>query len=110
MIAIQVAAWSCNFILGKVGLRYWAPLELASFRVVLAGLIMPPVYVVHRRLFRLRAARSVEMAVPDAADPAGARLHAETSGRLCNWDFLAWLSTRFASPWDSTTSPWAIRL
>ena len=44
LIAIMVASWSLNFVFGKVGLRYLAPLPLASFRVVLAGLLMVPVY------------------------------------------------------------------
>ncbi len=47
MIALQVALWSGNFIIGKIGLRHWSPLSLASFRVVLAALVMLPVYLVH---------------------------------------------------------------
>lgn len=66
MIGLQVAAWSLNFILGKVGLRYWAPLALASFRLVLAGVIMLPVCMVHRLVFRPGAAL-------EPADPPGAR-------------------------------------
>jgi drug/metabolite transporter (DMT)-like permease len=54
MIAVQVATWSFNFIIGKVGLRYWSPLTLASFRVVLAALIMLPLYGAHRLWFRIR--------------------------------------------------------
>jgi drug/metabolite transporter (DMT)-like permease len=51
MIALQVALWSFNFIVGKVGLRHLSPLTLASFRVVLAGLIMLPVYGIHGLFF-----------------------------------------------------------
>lgn len=64
LIAVQVAAWSLNFIFGKVGLRYWAPLTLASFRIELAALLMLPVYLIHRRWFRPPRG-------PRPADPPG---------------------------------------
>ncbi len=47
-ITFMVASWSLNFILGKVALNYFAPLTLASFRVVLAALIMLPIYAIGR--------------------------------------------------------------
>ncbi len=43
-----MAAWSFNFIMGKIGLAHLGPLRLASFRIVLAGLIMAPVYAFSR--------------------------------------------------------------
>ncbi len=43
----MVTAWSINFLVVKVGLRHFAPLTLASFRLVLAGLIMLPVYFIY---------------------------------------------------------------
>ena len=43
-IGILVVVWAVNFIAAKVGLRYLPPLAMASFRVVLAGVVMVPVY------------------------------------------------------------------
>lgn len=43
-IAVLVVVWSLNFIAAKVGLVYLPPLAMASFRVVLAGVVMIPVY------------------------------------------------------------------
>jgi drug/metabolite transporter (DMT)-like permease len=43
-IAVLVVVWAVNFIAAKSGLTYLPPLALASFRVVLAGLVMIPVY------------------------------------------------------------------
>jgi drug/metabolite transporter (DMT)-like permease len=41
---ILVVVWAVNFIAAKIGLRYLPPLAMASFRVVLAGAVMVPVY------------------------------------------------------------------
>ncbi|HJY88154.1 MAG TPA: EamA family transporter, partial [Candidatus Acidoferrales bacterium] len=62
MIAVQVATWSFNFLIGKVGLRYWSPLTLASFRVVLAALILLPLYGAQRLWFRLRSGANTRRA------------------------------------------------
>ena len=43
-IGILVVVWAVNFIAAKIGLRYLPPLAMASFRVVLAGVVMVPVY------------------------------------------------------------------
>lgn len=43
-IAILVVVWAVNFIAAKIGLLYLPPLAMASFRVVLAGAVMIPVY------------------------------------------------------------------
>ncbi len=43
-IAVLVVVWAVNFIAAKVGLLYLPPLAMASFRVVLAGAVMIPVY------------------------------------------------------------------
>jgi drug/metabolite transporter (DMT)-like permease len=48
-IAFVVIVWAFNFIAAKVGLRYLAPLTMASFRVTLAGLSMVPAYLVCSR-------------------------------------------------------------
>jgi drug/metabolite transporter (DMT)-like permease len=45
----MVAAWSLNFVIGKIGLRYLAPLSLASFRVVFAAFVMLPIYLLYGR-------------------------------------------------------------
>jgi drug/metabolite transporter (DMT)-like permease len=45
-IALLIALWSVNFIAGKIGFQYFRPLALASFRVVLAGIVMVPIYLV----------------------------------------------------------------
>ena len=51
-IGILVVVWAVNFIAAKIGLRYLPPLAMASFRVVLAGVVMVPVYF---SCLRLRA-------------------------------------------------------
>jgi drug/metabolite transporter (DMT)-like permease len=43
-IAILVTVWAVNFIAAKIGLLYLPPFAMASFRVVLAGVVMIPVY------------------------------------------------------------------
>ena len=43
-IGILVVVWAVNFIAAKIGLLYLPPLAMASFRVVLAGVVMIPVY------------------------------------------------------------------
>ena len=49
-IAVLVAVWALNFIAAKIGLQYWPPLALASFRVVFAGAFMVPTYFLSSRL------------------------------------------------------------
>ena len=49
-IGVLVVVWAGNFIAAKTGLLYLAPLAMASFRVVLAGLVMIPVYFYCLRL------------------------------------------------------------
>jgi len=49
-IALLVVVWALNFIAAKVGLLYLPPLAMASFRVVLAGAVMVPVYFACSRL------------------------------------------------------------
>src|SRR5258708_1892355 len=41
--------WSLNFIAAKIGLRQLGPLTMASFRVVFAGVVMVPAYLICRR-------------------------------------------------------------
>jgi len=43
-IGILVTVWALNFIAAKIGLVFLPPLALASFRVVIAGVVMVPVY------------------------------------------------------------------
>ncbi len=49
-VAVIVAIWAVNFIAAKIGLRRLPPLTMASFRVVLAGIVMLPAYLGCRRL------------------------------------------------------------
>ena len=49
-IAILIVVWAVNFIAGKIGIRAMPVLTLASFRVVLAGAVMIPIYLVCTRL------------------------------------------------------------
>jgi drug/metabolite transporter (DMT)-like permease len=49
-IGIVVLLWALNFIAAKVGLRHLTPLTMASFRVVIAGVVMIPLYLFCRRL------------------------------------------------------------
>jgi len=50
LIGLIVVIWAVNFIAAKIGLRYFPPLTMASFRVCAAGLLMIPFYLVLRRL------------------------------------------------------------
>ena len=43
-IGVLVVVWAGNFIAAKTGLLYLPPLAMASFRVVLAGVVMIPMY------------------------------------------------------------------
>lgn len=45
-ITLLIIVWALNFIVGKIGLRSFPALTLASFRVVLAGIVMIPMYLV----------------------------------------------------------------
>lgn len=45
-----VLLWALNFIAAKIGLRHLTPLTMASFRVVIAGAVMVPLYLVCRHL------------------------------------------------------------
>jgi drug/metabolite transporter (DMT)-like permease len=49
-ITILVGVWAVNFIAAKIGLLYLPPLAMASFRVVLAGAVMAPLYLFGSRL------------------------------------------------------------
>ena len=49
-IALLIVVWAVNFIAGKIGLRSLPVLTLASFRVVLAGAVMVPTYLVCSRM------------------------------------------------------------
>jgi len=50
LIGLIVVIWAFNFIAAKVGLRYFPPLTMASFRVFAAGLVMVPFYLCVKRL------------------------------------------------------------
>jgi drug/metabolite transporter (DMT)-like permease len=43
LIGFMVASWPFNLIFGKIALRYFPALALASFRLVIAGLLMLPI-------------------------------------------------------------------
>jgi drug/metabolite transporter (DMT)-like permease len=49
-IGLIIIIWAINFIAAKIGLRSLPAMTLASFRVVLAGAVMLPVYVLCSRL------------------------------------------------------------
>lgn len=49
LIAIMVACWAGNFIVGKVALKEWAPFPLAAVRVTLAALILLGIFALSRR-------------------------------------------------------------
>ena len=61
-IGLIVVFWAVNFIAAKIGLRSLPALAMASFRVVLAGLVMLPVYFVFRRLSPSAGAARTRMA------------------------------------------------
>jgi len=49
-LALVILIWAVNFIRGEIGLRSLPAATLASFRVVLAGAVMIPFYLVCSRL------------------------------------------------------------
>ena len=49
-IALVIGIWTLNFIAAKIGLRALPALTLATFRVVLAGVVMLPCYLICSRL------------------------------------------------------------
>jgi len=49
-IALVILIWAVNFIAAKIGLRSLPAATLSSFRVVLAGVVMIPFYLVCSRL------------------------------------------------------------
>jgi drug/metabolite transporter (DMT)-like permease len=64
LLSIMVASWPFNFIFGKQALQHMQPMMVASFRIVLAAIIMLPVYA----LFRWRQSFSSHL-------PSPARFH-----------------------------------
>lgn len=50
LIGIVVVIWAINFIAAKIGLRFFPPLTMASFRVCAAGVVMIPFYLCLKRL------------------------------------------------------------
>lgn len=44
LILLTVLGWSFNFIIAKITLRYINPYALTSFRIVLSGILMLPIY------------------------------------------------------------------
>jgi drug/metabolite transporter (DMT)-like permease len=56
-IGVVILIWALNFIAAKIGLRALPALTLASFRVVLAAVVMLPVYLLCSRLPAFAAAR-----------------------------------------------------
>ncbi len=60
----MVASWSLNFICAKIGLRYWTPLALVSFRAILAALLLAIIYLLcglHRRPSEARFDPTVDL-------------------------------------------------
>jgi len=72
-LALVILIWAVNFIAAKIGLRSLPAATLASFRVVLAGAVMIPFYLVCSRL-------------PAFAETAETRRRGLTLGDL--WIFL----------------------
>lgn len=64
-VGVIVVLWSINFIAAKIGLRTLSPLTMASFRVVLAGLVMVPLYFASRRLAVFAPAQKIPFTARD---------------------------------------------
>lgn len=52
LILLMVIGWSFNFIIGKITLRYMSAYALTSFRIVLSGVLMLPIYFARPRRSR----------------------------------------------------------
>jgi drug/metabolite transporter (DMT)-like permease len=72
-IGIIVIVWAINFIAAKIGTQYLPPLAMASFRVVIAGGVMVPIYFFCSRM-------------PAFAEAAGSRRRGFTARDL--WVFF----------------------
>jgi drug/metabolite transporter (DMT)-like permease len=44
LILVMVLGWSFNFVIAKITLRYFDPYTLTSFRIILSGVLMLPIY------------------------------------------------------------------
>lgn len=44
LILLMVLGWSFNFVIAKITLRHFDPYTLTSFRIILSGLFMLPIY------------------------------------------------------------------
>jgi drug/metabolite transporter (DMT)-like permease len=53
LVLLTVIGWAFNFIIGKITLRYMNPYALTSFRIVLSGVLMLPIYFASPRRARL---------------------------------------------------------
>lgn len=49
LMAVQVLAWSFNYIFGKIALAHLDPVTTASFRLVLAGCLYLPIFLLGAR-------------------------------------------------------------
>ena len=49
LILLMVLGWSFNFIIAKITLQYLNPYALTSFRIVLSGILMLPIYLARPR-------------------------------------------------------------
>jgi drug/metabolite transporter (DMT)-like permease len=60
-ITFLIIIWAVNFLVGKITLRYIEPLALASFRLVLAGILMLALYPLCLRLPAFAEARHARL-------------------------------------------------
>lgn len=44
LIAFAVLGWSCNFVITKASIRYLDAWSMSSFRIILSGVLMLPIY------------------------------------------------------------------
>ena len=65
LVGLTTAIWAANFLVAKAGLKQLAPLTLASFRVVLAGLIMVPIYRARRKAAGAPSGKSARLGSRD---------------------------------------------
>lgn len=49
LLTLMVFFWSLNYVMGKIALREFPPVLLATFRTAIAGVVILPLYLLRRR-------------------------------------------------------------
>jgi drug/metabolite transporter (DMT)-like permease len=82
-ITLVMAIWAYNFLVVKIALRYFPPVTLASFRVVLASILMLCLAPLCRRLFSFQSTKGQGITARDLWTFAYLGFFGVTVNQLC---------------------------